>query len=106
MGEEGSWQQEVRRIAKKTVREVVKKERKKRKKEGKKTKKQLRTGFLPQYLGHPSQDLVVRKLVGERRRWGGGEKTGEQCKKVNDLFLSPLLAGRTPAPHVRGPCVL
>lgn len=66
----------------------------------------LGTGFLLQYLGHPSRDLVVRKLVAERRRCLGGEKIGEGHRKNNYFFLPPFLAGRTPAPHVRAPCVL
>lgn len=74
--------------------------------EGVKRKKKLGTGFLPQNLGHPSQDLVVRKLVGERRRWLGGEKIREGHRKNNYLFLPSFPSGGTPAPHVRGPCVL
>lgn len=48
----------------------------------------------------------MRKQWGERRRRLGGEKIEEGHRQSNYLFLPPFLAGKTPAPHVRAPCVL
>ena len=48
----------------------------------KKKKKQKKTscrrlGFLPQYLGHPSQEVVVRKWWGREEEMVRREKIGE-----------------------------
>jgi len=94
VGEEGSWQQEVRRKAK-SVREGVKE---------KKKNNHWGLGFPPQYLGQPRQELVVR-IWWWREEGVVREEIGEGPSRIT-TFLPPFLAGKTPDPHVKGPCVL
>lgn len=48
----------------------------------------------------------MRKWWGRKEEVVRGEKFGEGYGQNNDPFLPPFLAGKTPAPHVRAPCVL
>lgn len=89
MGEEGSWQQEVRRKAK-TVREGVKE---KKKKNRKKKNNHWGLGFPPQYLGQPSQELVVRKWWW-REEGVVREETGEGPSRITGSFFPLSLQAR------------